>query len=247
MGRSIAPRTSGCIATSRSRFCRQISPRIAHRSIASSARPARSRRSRTRTFSRSSTTAKRTACSTRSRSSCGARRCARGSLAENAAARGARHDARDRRRRRGRARTRHRASRSQAGEHLHHHRRPPEDSRLRARARRHGRVRGATRKAPAEVLPTEPGIVLGTIGYLAPEQVEARTPTPATDVFALGCILFEMVGGSVPFEARRARTMVAVLHDATPHAEDPRIDAIVQRCSRRVRIAVRRMPASSRR
>ncbi len=85
--------------------------------------------------------------------------------------------------------------------------------------------------APTEILPTEPGIVLGTIGYLAPEQVEARTPTPATDVFALGCILYEMVGGRVPFEgSSNAHAMVAVLHDDPPPAEDPRIDAIVQRC-----------------
>src|SRR5687768_9407988 len=51
-----------------------------------------------------------------------------------------------------------------------------------------------------EMLPTEPGVVIGTVGYLAPEQVEARSPTPATDVFALGCILFEMLSGRLPFE-----------------------------------------------
>jgi serine/threonine protein kinase len=83
---------------------------------------------------------------------------------------------------------------------------------------------------PIEALPTEPGIVLGTIGYLAPEQVEARTPTPATDVFALGCILFELIHGDVPFGGTsNVQAMVAVLHDTPPHLDDPRIDAIVQR------------------
>ncbi|HYC89510.1 MAG TPA: protein kinase [Thermoanaerobaculia bacterium] len=81
------------------------------------------------------------------------------------------------------------------------------------------------------VLPTEPGVVLGTVGYLAPEQVEARAVTPATDVFALGCILFEMVGRRVPFAGNSSvHAMVAVLHDATPHLDDPFIDGIVQRC-----------------
>ncbi len=85
--------------------------------------------------------------------------------------------------------------------------------------------------APTEVLPTEPGVILGTIGYLAPEQVEARTPTPATDVFALGCILFEMIRGDVPFAGTSsAHALVAVLHDDPPHLDDPRVDSIVQHC-----------------
>ena len=91
----------------------------------------------------------------------------------------------------------------------------------------------AARKAtaPTEMLPTEPGVVLGTIGYLAPEQVEARTPTPATDVFALGCILFEMLSGRVPFAgSSNAHAMVSLLHDNAPHLDDPEVDAIVQKC-----------------
>ncbi|HVG22756.1 MAG TPA: serine/threonine-protein kinase [Thermoanaerobaculia bacterium] len=88
--------------------------------------------------------------------------------------------------------------------------------------------------AATAVLPTEPGVVLGTIGYMAPEQVEARPITPATDVFSLGCILFELVGGRVPFSGTSAvHAMVAVLHDTTPHLDDPTLDAIVQHCLRK--------------
>jgi protein kinase-like protein len=92
-------------------------------------------------------------------------------------------------------------------------------------------------QALTEMLPTEPGVVLGTVGYLAPEQVEARSPTPAADVFALGCILYEMIAGNVPFDrASSAHSMVALLHDDAPRLEidgDPLlrdIDALVQRC-----------------
>jgi hypothetical protein len=92
-------------------------------------------------------------------------------------------------------------------------------------------------KAPTEMLPTEPGVVLGTIGYLAPEQLEARGPTTATDVFALGCVLYEMIAGKVPFErASSAHAMVALLHDDAPRLQvdgNPLlrdIDALVQRC-----------------
>lgn len=91
-----------------------------------------------------------------------------------------------------------------------------------------------------EMLPTEPGIVIGTIGYLAPEQLEARSPTPATDVFALGCMLFELLSGRLPFErASSAHGMVALLHDDAPHLEsnsDPLardLDPLVQRCLRK--------------
>jgi hypothetical protein len=85
--------------------------------------------------------------------------------------------------------------------------------------------------AQTAALPTEPGLVLGTIGYLAPEQVDARTPTPPTDVFALGCMLFEMIAGTVPFAgSSNAHAMVSVLHDDPPHLEDSQVDAIVQRC-----------------
>ncbi|HEX6084536.1 MAG TPA: protein kinase [Thermoanaerobaculia bacterium] len=87
---------------------------------------------------------------------------------------------------------------------------------------------------PTGALLTEPGVVLGTVGYLAPEQVEARAVSPATDVFALGCILFEMVGRRVPFAGNSSmHAMVAVLHDEAPHLDDPFLDGIVQRCLRK--------------
>ena len=83
--------------------------------------------------------------------------------------------------------------------------------------------------ARTDILPTEPGIVLGTVGYLAPEQVQARTPTPATDVFALGCVLYEMIAGDVPFARdSSASSMVALLHDPAPHLDAPFVDALVQ-------------------
>jgi hypothetical protein len=84
--------------------------------------------------------------------------------------------------------------------------------------------------AKTEVLPTEPGIVLGTVGYLAPEQVQARSPTPAADVFALSCVLYEMIAGDVPFARESsASAMVALLHDPAPHLDAPYVDALVQR------------------
>ncbi len=46
---------------------------------------------------------------------------------------------------------------------------------------------------------TEMNLVMGTPRYMAPEQVEGREPGPATDLFALGLVLYEMATGSLPF------------------------------------------------
>ena len=80
-------------------------------------------------------------------------------------------------------------------------------------------------------LPTEPGTVLGTVGYLSPEQVEGRTLTPAADVFALGCILYELITARQPFAGNSsAHSLVVLLHDDAPHVEDAEVDALLQRC-----------------
>jgi serine/threonine protein kinase len=88
---------------------------------------------------------------------------------------------------------------------------------------------------------TEPGIIMGTVGYLAPEQAAARPLTKATDIFALGCIWFEVLTNRVPFEGlSTALVLAALMRDPAPHlpeTDDPlngAIDALIQKCLSKV-------------
>ncbi len=59
---------------------------------------------------------------------------------------------------------------------------------------------------------TAAGAVLGTIGYMAPEQIRAQDVDQRTDIFAFGCVLYEMLSGQRAFQgATAADTMSAIL------------------------------------
>ena len=81
-----------------------------------------------------------------------------------------------------------------------------------------GLVRGAGYTAL-----TRPGRVLGTADYLAPELIRGVTATPASDLYALGCALFECVVGTPPFGGR---SMLAV---GIAHLEEPPPDPSANR------------------
>jgi predicted Ser/Thr protein kinase len=83
---------------------------------------------------------------------------------------------------------------------------------------------------------TQTGTVLGTGEYLAPEQASGKPVSPATDVYSLGVVLWELLAGDVPFVGDNF-VAVALRHvnDPPPHLRErrpdvtPRLDAAVQR------------------
>lgn len=75
----------------------------------------------------------------------------------------------------------------------------------------------------------EAGVVRGTHAYMAPEQVRGEPWTRATDVFALGVVLWELVAGARLFHRGPAwLSMAAVVEAPAPALSDPVLDAIVQ-------------------
>ncbi|MDO5030268.1 MAG: serine/threonine-protein kinase [Corynebacterium sp.] len=68
----------------------------------------------------------------------------------------------------------------------------------------------------AEAVPlTRTGMVVGTAQYVSPEQAQGRQVTPATDIYSLGCVAYEMVAGSRPFQGD-STVAVAVAHINEP-------------------------------
>jgi TolB-like protein/Flp pilus assembly protein TadD len=69
---------------------------------------------------------------------------------------------------------------------------------------------------------TEPGTVMGTVGYMAPEQVRGLTVDHRADIFAFGAILYELLTGKRAFQGATASdTMTAILRDEPPALSQP--------------------------
>ena len=82
-------------------------------------------------------------------------------------------------------------------------------------------------------LKTAPGTVMGTLGYMSPEQLRGEEVDATTDIFALGCILYEAISGKSPFgRSTTTETIAAVLRDDTPTLQDvpPSLTQIIGRC-----------------
>jgi WD40 repeat protein len=85
--------------------------------------------------------------------------------------------------------------------------------------------------------PTEAGVVMGTVGYMAAEQVRGAAIDSRTDIFAFGAVLYEMVSGQRAFKRdTAAETMTAILKEDPPelsernHPVSPGLERIIRRC-----------------
>ena len=90
-------------------------------------------------------------------------------------------------------------------------------------------------------LMTGVGMILGTAAYMSPEQAKGRPADKRSDVWALGCVLYEMLTGKRPFEGEDVSdTLAAVLRadpdwHALPMSLSPSVALLVRRCLERDR------------
>ncbi len=84
---------------------------------------------------------------------------------------------------------------------------------------------------------TASNVLLGTPDYMAPEQLDLDKATPASDIYALGLVMFEMLTGKRPFEADTALKMVFKRVEEEPPSPrihlpdlDPRWEEVILRC-----------------
>ncbi|MFI5166471.1 MAG: protein kinase [Thermoanaerobaculales bacterium] len=92
-------------------------------------------------------------------------------------------------------------------------------------------------RATTVVEATEAGTLLGTVGYMSPEQVRGQSVDHRTDIFSFGCVLYEMLSGRSPFRKdTAAETMTAILTkdpdplSGTGREVSPVLQGILSRC-----------------
>jgi serine/threonine protein kinase len=92
-------------------------------------------------------------------------------------------------------------------------------------------------EVPTRRVDTDPGVVMGTVGYMSPEQLKGRAVDHRSDIFSFGAILYEMLSGHRAFHGEStAETMSAILREDPPELTDtnksisPSLERLVNHC-----------------
>src|SRR2546430_13641928 len=90
---------------------------------------------------------------------------------------------------------------------------------------------------PTRRVNTDPGVVMGTVGYMSPDQVRGQAVDHRSDIFSFGAILYEMLSGRRAFHGESAAdTMSAILKEDPPDLSDtnqnisPALERLVNHC-----------------
>lgn len=106
-----------------------------------------------------------------------------------------------------------------------------------AKLTRSGEAREVNMSAPTLQVNTTPGQVMGTVGYMSPEQVRGDVVDHRADIFAFGTVLYEMLSGNRAFRKQTAvETLNAILKEEPPEFEavngaiPPALERVVRHC-----------------
>jgi Tol biopolymer transport system component len=106
-----------------------------------------------------------------------------------------------------------------------------------ARLRAPATADGSSRRAMAEDSLTTPGLIVGTVRYMSPEQLEGKEVDGRTDIFAFGAVLYEMVTGRKAFQGETPASVISSIMSADPPPISaleplvpPALDRFVTKC-----------------
>ena len=98
----------------------------------------------------------------------------------------------------------------------------------------------AARSAAAEATQTRPltaeGTIVGTLQYMAPEQLQGKSIDARADLFSFGCVLYEMLTGKRAFRGENQATLIAAILDREPEpiaAQQPMVPPMLERVVRK--------------
>src|SRR5262245_38047229 len=86
---------------------------------------------------------------------------------------------------------------------------------------------------------TQAGVILGTAAYMSPEQARGKGVDRRADIWAFGCLLYELLSGRQAFEGETVSDMLAAIlktepdWTALPSMSPPRVSALIRRCLRK--------------
>ena len=88
---------------------------------------------------------------------------------------------------------------------------------------------------------TQEGTILGTFQYMAPEQLEGKEADGRTDIFAFGCVLYEMATGRKAFSGASQASLISSIMKEEPApvsavlpTSPPALDRVIRKASRRI-------------